>query len=184
MEEMFRYDLRLNYILNQETPSYKTIMDFINEVIVPNSYLFFTMITETLIGQLKINIDDQYLDGTKIEANANKYKFVYKPRKHRNNLNKKILELLKIIDEEYEEKDGRISAVELSVYLRYYAEKEKIDVYSIPSGKGTKLSKAQKLLKTGYSYLYKLLEYEEKEIICGPDRNSYYKTDHDATAMA
>lgn len=32
-------------------------------------------------------------------------------------------------------------------------------------------------------YLLKLLEYEEKESICGPDRNSYYKTDHDATAM-
>ncbi len=32
-------------------------------------------------------------------------------------------------------------------------------------------------------YLIKSLEYEEKERICGPDRNSYYKTDHDATAM-
>ena len=28
-----------------------------------------------------------------------------------------------------------------------------------------------------------MVEYEEKEAICGPDRNSYYKTDHDATAM-
>lgn len=37
---------------------------------------------------------------------------------------------------------------------------------------------------TGYQYLDKLLEYEEKERICGPNRNSYYKTDHDATAMA
>ena len=33
------------------------------------------------------------------------------------------------------------------------------------------------------SALIKSLEYEEKERICGPDRNSYYKTDHDATAM-
>ena len=184
MEEMIRYDLRLNYILNQETPSYKTIMEFINEIIVPNSYRFFTMITKAIIEQLNINIDDQYLDGTKIEANANKYKFVYKPRKHWDNLNKKILDLLKIIDDKYEEGKDRISAVELSAYLYYYAEKEKIDVYSIPSGKGTKLSKAQKLIKLGYRYLDKLLEYEEKEMICGPDRNSYYKTDHDATAMA
>ena len=30
----------------------------------------------------------------------------------------------------------------------------------------------------------KLIEYEEKESICGDNRNSYYKTDHDATAMA
>ncbi len=31
-------------------------------------------------------------------------------------------------------------------------------------------------------YLLKALEYEEKEAICGEHRNSYYKTDHDATA--
>ena len=31
--------------------------------------------------------------------------------------------------------------------------------------------------------LSKVLEYESKEEICGPNRNSYYKTDHDATAM-
>ena len=33
------------------------------------------------------------------------------------------------------------------------------------------------------TYLIKLLDYEEKDEICGPNRNSYYKTDHDATAM-
>lgn len=32
-------------------------------------------------------------------------------------------------------------------------------------------------------YLLKAIEYEEKEAVCGPNRNSYYKTDHDATAM-
>ena len=32
-------------------------------------------------------------------------------------------------------------------------------------------------------YFMKSLEYEEKETICGENRNSYYKTDHDATAM-
>ena len=31
--------------------------------------------------------------------------------------------------------------------------------------------------------LLKTLEYEEIEAICGPGRNSYYKTDRDATAM-
>jgi hypothetical protein len=31
--------------------------------------------------------------------------------------------------------------------------------------------------------LVKVLDYEEKESICGENRKSYYKTDHDATAM-
>ena len=32
--------------------------------------------------------------------------------------------------------------------------------------------------------LVKVLEYEEKERICGENRKSYFKTDHDATAMS
>lgn len=183
-EEMIRYDLRLNYILNQETPSYKTVMEFINEVIVPNAYPIFTKITSAMIKELNIDISDQYLDGTKIEANANKYKFVYKPRKHWDNLDRKIKDLLLLLNEKCEEKDERIVPVELSAYLKYYAVKEKVDIYNIPSGKGTRLSKPQRLLKLGYRYLDKLMEYEEKNVICGPNRNSYYKTDHDATAMA
>lgn len=43
--------------------------------------------------------------------------------------------------------------------------------------------KQQKNYKVLYEYLLKLLDYEEKEKICGENRNSYYKTDKDATAM-
>ena len=41
----------------------------------------------------------------------------------------------------------------------------------------------KKDLETLQQYLNKSLDYEEKEVNCGPDRNSYYKTNHDATAM-
>ena len=46
---MCAYDLRLHYILNQETPSYKTIHEFINNVIMPNKELIFSKITKTII---------------------------------------------------------------------------------------------------------------------------------------
>ena len=183
-EEMIRYDLRLNYILAQETPSYKTIMEFINEIIVPSACLIFTKITSAIIKHLNIDVSDQYLDGTKIEANANKYKFVYKPRKHWERLDANIKNLFSMFDETYTPEKERITSVELSLRLKNYAEKEEVDIYNIPSGKGIRLAKAQKLIKLGYKYLDKLLEYEEKNIICGPNRNSYYKTDKDATAMA
>ena len=45
------------------------------------------------------------------------------------------------------------------------------------------MSTPQKNYKKCYEYLLKLLEYEEKEEICGENRNSYFKTDKDATAM-
>lgn len=184
IEEMCKYDLRVNYILNQETPSYKTIHEFINCVIKPNTYKIFTLITSTIISELKIDISNQYLDGTKIEANANKYKFVYKPRKHRKNLDIKIKALINELKVPYKLSGDLIGAAELNMYLKQYEKQENIKVEDIKTGKGIKLSKAQKLIIYGYKCLNKLLEYEEKEVICGPNRNSYYKTDHDATAMA
>jgi len=184
IEEMCKYDLRVSYILNQETPSHKTIHEFINCVIKPNTYKIFTLITSTIINELNIDISNQYLDGTKIEANANKYKFVYKPRKHRNSLDNKIKLLLKELDTSYESNNSLITSVELNMYLKQYETKQGIKVDEIKLGKGTKLSREQRLIIYGYKCLDKLLEYEEKEIICGPNRNSYYKTDIDATAMA
>ena len=55
-----------------------------------------------------------------------------------------------------------------------------LDLDIICNMKNKEIFKDYEFLK---SALIKSLEYEEKEKICGPDRNSYYKTDHDATAM-
>lgn len=38
-------------------------------------------------------------------------------------------------------------------------------------------------MKALNNMLLKTIEYEEKEQLCGQNRNSYYKTDKDATAM-
>lgn len=183
MEEFCRYDLRLHYLMQQETPSYKTICEFINEVIVPNAYELFSRITKAIIEEFDIDISDQYLDGTKLEANANKYKFVWKPRKIRTNLEEKILRLFTKMELPFKENETVSSS---SVYkkLAAYADKEDISLEDLPTGKGHRLSCSQRLAKEGLNHLSKLLDYEERERICGPDRNSYYKTDHDATAMA
>ena len=52
------------------------------------------MITQTIIDEFNLDISDEYLDGTKIEANANKYKFVWKPTKFHKKLDIKIKDLL------------------------------------------------------------------------------------------
>lgn len=184
MEEMFRYDLRLNYILNQETPSYKTICEFINEVIKPNAYQIFSLITKTIIKEYNIDISDQYLDGTKIEANANKYKFVYKKRKYWDKLDIKIKKLISDFDIDFKDKDSYVTSIELQNCINKFKDIENINPDLIPCGKGSRPTRAQKLYKYGNDLLVKLIQYEEIEKICGPDRNSYYKTDKDATAMA
>lgn len=184
MEELCIFDLRVIYIMDQQTPSYKIICEFINNYILPYQYEIFTIITKTIINELNIDISNQYLDGTKLEANANKYKFVWKPTKYHKKLDTKVKYYLQELGyNDLSNKKDIIKAYELNKIIEDYSIKNNIDINNIPSGRGSRKTKEQKNYKTGYEYVLKLLDYEEKEEICGKNRNSYYKTDKDATAM-
>lgn len=182
IESLCIFDLRVIYIMEQEQPSDSTIKECINKYILPYQYEIFTMITSTIIKEFNLNITNQYLDGTKIEANANKYKFVWKPTTFHKKLDIKIKELLLSMDIEINDK-RLIECNVLNEKIKEYVIRKNIDINSIPTGKGKRLTKEQKNYKLAYQYLTKLLEYEEKERICGENRNSYFKTDKDATAM-
>lgn len=184
IEELCIYDIRVIYLMEQQIPDHSVIGDFINRYIVPYQYEIFTMITETIIKELNVDIANQYLDGTKIEANANKYKFVWKPTTYHKKLDIKVKQyLLELGYVELSNKKEIIKAYELNEIIKEYVLKNNVDINNIPSGKGSRKTKEQKNYKLGYEYMLKLLDYEEKEEICGEKRNSYYKTDKDATAM-
>lgn len=184
IEDKCNFDIRVCYIMEGKIPDHSIIGDFINNYILPYQYETFTTINKQIITELNLNISDVYADGTKFEANANKYKFVWKPKKYHQKLDIKIKEF--IINVGYTktfEKDKLIKSCEYKEILDDYVERESINIYDIPRGRGCRRTKNQKNYILGYSYLLKLLEYEEKEEICGGGRNSYYKTDKDATAM-
>lgn len=185
IEESLKFDLRFLYINNQETPSYVTISKFLNNVVVKHFETIFSKITLAILNQYQIPIDDCFLDGTKIEANANKYKFVYKPTTFKNNLFDKIRDVLVQYFQLSENKKTFISK-EVAVYVSQMLEmvkKQNINIEEVKVGRGHRNPKIVSDCLLLSSYLLKLLDYEEKEEICGPQRNSYYKTDHDATAM-
>lgn len=182
IESLCIFDLRIIYLMHQEQPSHNAIKDCINKYILPYQYEIFTMITKAIVDEFNLDINTQYLDGTKIEANANKYKFVWKPTTFHKRLDIKIRDLLHIMGIEINDKN-LIKSSKLNEIINNYIDKENIDINSIPSGKGKRLTKEQKNYKLAYQYLIKILEYEEKERICGENRKSYFKTDKDATAM-
>lgn len=76
-----------------------------------------------------------------------------------------------------------VKSIQLYNIINDFVAKNRIDIECIPSGRGKRLTKNQKKYKLISQYLLKLLEYEEKEAICGNNRKSYFKTDKDATAM-
>ena len=168
IEESFKYDVRFMYLMDNENPSYAKIGEFLNNLFVKFHHKIYSLLVGQFIKETGINIDDCFLDGTKIEANANKYKFVWKPTTFHKKLDENIKKLLNKYFSV--NKTELLKSIEVAEYI-------------------TKLGNLilDKIGKKDYKqlekYLIKLLEYEEKEEICGPDRNSYFKTDKDATAM-
>lgn len=181
IEERCKYDLRCIYIMQNEFPSHMTICSFINKYIIPNEEKIFSLITKAIFNKCSLNMDKMFIDGSKFEANANKYKFVWKPTKFHANLGIKVRSLLAKYDLQrglpndsiIESKIVAKKIIELNEFFK----RNNIDL-SLKVNR--EHSKNYKLL---LEILEKSLEYEEKERICGPNRNSYYKTDHDATAM-
>ena len=94
IENLCKTDIRVIYIMEGEIPDYSVIGRFINKYILPYRYEIFAMITKTIITEFNLDISDEYLDGTKLQANANKYKFVWKPTKFHQKLDVKIKDLL------------------------------------------------------------------------------------------
>ena len=179
LEDRCKFDIRFMYIMGGETPSYACFCNFINEVIKPHADEIFSAVTSTIMKKLSLDMDVCFIDGTKIEADANKYKFVWKPITFHKRLGEKARNLLKVagLDDRGDDGSPLIKSDYLAVKLVEL--RRKIEKESDPEAKAKKTKMAENL----ENYMLKACEYEEKERICGPDRNSYYKTDHDATAM-
>ena len=110
-----------------------------------------------------------YLDGTKVEANANKYTFVWKKstQRYKEKITEKITEFL--------EEASNLSEVEVLEEI-----KEEQEIQEIPKNRKRVINKITKKIKE--DYLPRLRKYEDQlEIL--KDRNSYSKTDKDATFM-
>ena len=87
IEESLRFDTRFMYLMEQKVPSYSTISRFCNNVVVAQQKKVFACIVKAIIKKYDIDTSDVFVDGTKLEANANKYKFVWKPRQRHDRLN-------------------------------------------------------------------------------------------------
>ncbi len=186
IEESIKYDLRFIYLMEQQRPSYATIARFCNNIVVTAQHEIFTTIVKTIISKYDICIDDVFIDGSKFEANANKYKFVWKPITFHKKLNENIkLLIIKYFPTEVPS-SRKFTAKDLALYLNRLLEKvktQKLDPFSTKREPGHRYPVIIKDFFLLEKYLLKLLEYEEKFEICGPGRNSFYKTDQDATAM-
>lgn len=187
MVQLCRTDIRYMWLSNEEKPSRMSFQRLIAGLTDTIDNIFFD-INKILIKDVGVNTDIQFIDGTKIEANANKNSFVYRKRiiNSRNDLFDKITESIYKINFSYGYSypvKNRYDAQEVGYIAQYLLETIITNEISIVYGKGQRKSELQRDYDEILSYYVKLLEYERWLDIIG-ERNSCSKVDHDATFMA
>ncbi|NLC64868.1 MAG: transposase [Erysipelothrix sp.] len=187
IEKACRVDTRFIWIANGKRPSFMAFQRFINEKIKGSINDIFTAINNYIIDADDVDIDTLYLDGTKIEANATKFSFVWKKSilNYQDKLMDKVtreIDLMKhhsslrfVTKETYESKD--ILKIQTALY-RYLADNGIELVY----GSGKRKHPVQRHYDIIKELQMKAETYERHLEIMG-ERNSYSKTDHDATFM-
>ena len=193
IEKSCRTDIRYMYLLDDmKAPSFATLGNLLrNGLTVPvqqimadiNAYIFETE---------QVDQEHVYIDGTKVEANANRYTWVWKKScvKNRDKVFEKISQLIDQINKEVLGYHG-VSFEKREVYavdyvetlLLQYRKLTGLDVGCFVTGRGHRKSLHQRQYQELEGYLERLKTYANHIEICGEERNSYAKTDHDATFM-
>ena len=189
IEQACKENICFMYLLEgQKAPDHNTISRFRSKILVGEAgQELLRQLTEMLAEAGLIDLKAVFIDGTKIEANANKYSFVW-----RKGQVKKLAKLNERIRAELPEllkKSGIRFHIGETVQLRELKKLRKRlkakcrerDV-SFVYGKGNHKDILQKLTEKTEDWIAKYKQYIADIHICG-DRNSYSRTDHDATFM-
>ncbi len=183
MERMLSENVVYMWLSGMNRPDFRTINNFRGSRLKGVFEGLFTQIVELLHKEGLVSLNVQYVDGTKIESASNKYTFVWKrstetnQRKLRERVGKVLSEAEKIIESEntsseLPEMTSEAVAEKTDKILRTMDEK----------GISRNSAEYKAVKKVKDESVEKLKEYEDKLDILG-ERNSYSKTDHDATFM-
>ena len=188
IEKSCRRDINFMYLLEgKPSPDHATIARFISLHLSQCSSNILAEVSNILYELGEISGRHIFIDGTKIESAANRYTFVWKKAvtKNQTKLFAKITELIAECEEMYGLKlvyQDSISLHSLKrIRKKLYAIKESEGITFV-HGIGRRKSAIQKSIESLEMYIGKLKEYIHKLYACG-ERNSYSKTDPDATFM-
>lgn len=183
IEQQLKENIYYMWISGNNTPNFRTINDFRGKKLKGKIQMIFAEFVRLMSELGYVSLDIQYIDGTKIEASSNKYTFVWKgaTEKYKQKLEEKIDAILTEIDTNIEADDclPNEDPIPASISSKQLGQKIK----ELNSRLEELNKKQQKKLKSlEQDHLPRLKKYEEQLDILG-DRNSYSKTDTDATFM-
>lgn len=183
MERLLRENVNYMWLSGMSRPDFRTINRFRSERLCDGRFEeLFRQTVVLMNGEGLVSLKVQYIDGTKIESAANKYTFVWKGsvEKNKARLEAKVDAVLKMAEAVLAEEDAECA-------------EEGPCVEGLPERTGRILRKMDEqgisnrrlrrsVEKVKDESLPKLKSYERHLEVMG-ERNSYSKTDTDATFM-
>ena len=184
IEAALKENIHYMWLSGMSTPDHNTINRFRSDRLKEVLRQVFTQVVELLAAEGLLNIKELYTDGTKIEANANRYTFVW------GNAIKTSKERIKKQLDELWQYAVKVAAAELpdtdpTRFDKIDAEKVEQTIEQINEALKDKPVSNQVKQKLNYAkknWPSNLKKYEQQEKILKA-RSSYSKTGHDATFM-
>ncbi len=182
IEELLRRDIYFMWLAGMKRPDFRTINYYRGKRLKEGFDTVFTQVVRLLHEEGFVSLKVQYIDGTKIESVANKYTFVWRGsvEKYDARLKAKTEALLRQIEQnhaiENQENPVPEELTTEEVTKRVERIKEKVDADNL----GKEERKALKQIEM--DSVPRMNRYREQLETMG-SRNSYSKTDPDATFM-
>lgn len=185
MEEAVLQNIHFMWLSGMSKPDHNTINRFRGQRLQKTLQPIFTQVVMLLCQEGLLSIKELYTDGTKIEANANRYTFVWGNaiKYNREKISKQLGELWQYAQS--------VAASELddtdpSGFEKIDSQKVQQTISNINAAlkdKEIKKEVRQKLNYAKRNWPSILDKYDGQEKILGEQRSSYSKTDTDATFM-
>lgn len=185
LETSCKENINFMWLSAMNYPDHNTINRFRGVRLKDTLRAIFEQVVELLAKEGLLSIDEVFTDGTKIEANANKYTFVWK-KSIQTNKEKMKKQLAEIWDYAQNIADDEDRLPDPPDFTTIDSEKVKDTVEKLNkalSNKDNVSSEAKaKMRYITKHYPVNIEKYERQEEILG-ERNSFSKTDNEATFM-
>jgi transposase len=184
MEAAIKENIHLMWLSGMQKPDHHTLNRFRSERLKGSLKKVFVQVVQLLADQGLVSLKEVYVDGTKIEANANKYSFVW-GNSIKTNKEKMKQQLDELWQQAQQVLNGEMELPEPPDFDKPDAQKVREVIEQISESIKDKAVSNQIKQKLNYArknWPAALEKYEQQEkILVG--RNSYSKTDTDATFM-
>lgn len=186
IEKALQENIHFMWLSGNSTPDYRTINYFRGKRLKSHIQQLFADVVRLLQELQYVSLHVQYIDGTKIESAAGRYSFVWKGsvEKNKAQLEAKIQAVLTDIESQIKQDQSTLNneevpkAIDSKELKARVAKLNKNIEYQQKRSKQTE----KQLKKLEEEQLPRLAQYEQQLEKLG-NRNSYSKTDEDATFM-